>query len=89
MASTQYPLVVYGPSGDPRDVHSSVEEAEWAAKGYRRHWHMGGTFGRPASASTPSISVAETPVSATAPAVVVEVPKTPGRPKKSSSAVKE
>jgi len=45
MGETAYPLVVYGPSGEPCDVHSAKEEDQKTAEGYTRHWHMGGRFG--------------------------------------------
>jgi hypothetical protein len=45
--SQTYPLVVYGPQGEPRDVVDAADEAAWTARGYRRHWHMGGTYGLP------------------------------------------
>lgn len=82
MTDFPYPLVVYGPSGEPRDVFSAEDEAARAQQGYRRHWHMGGTYGLP---------VVPAPVETDAPPPVVpdadEAPVLPppvkrGRPSK-------
>lgn len=59
--SQTYPLVVYGPQGEPRDVVDAADEAAWTAKGYRRHWHMGGTYGLPDVPVTPIPSTAPDP----------------------------
>lgn len=91
--SQTYPLVVYGPQGEPRDVFSADEEAVKAALGYRRHWHMGGTYGLPLvppDEPTPSEDASAPPVSP--PAVVADeaplipapapIPRKRGRPRK-------
>jgi hypothetical protein len=59
--SQTYPLVVYGPQGEPHDVVDAADEAAWTAKGYRRHWHMGGTYGLPEMPVTPDPVVPDAP----------------------------